>query len=169
MPLEDLLFLTFIPATIITIVKTIFIAFSVFAVGMIIFLLRKTMWLNFRYGQDVSEFVSWRGLEAPKLTKNWLKITNRLNAGIESEYKLAVIEADSLLDEVLKRMGYSGETLGDRLKQLTPKICPNVDEVREAHQIRSNIVHDPDYRLSFAEAQKVVLIYEQILRSFEVL
>jgi hypothetical protein len=88
---------------------------------------------------------------------------------LESEYKLAVIEADSVLDDILKRMGFAGQTLGERLEKLTSASLTNIEEVREAHKTRNNIVHDPNYRLSLDEARKLISIYEKALVDLQAL
>ena len=87
----------------------------------------------------------------------------------ESEHKLAIIEAEGLLDDIFKKMGFLGEAIGDRLKQITPSQLENIEEIREAHKIRNNIVHDPDYRLSLEEAKKAFEIYEKALINLEAL
>ena len=89
------------------------------------------------------------------------EIKKRLEKGWESEDKLAVIEADKLLDDFLKRMGYKGESLGERLKQLDKEIMPNLDRLWDAHNIRGDIVHDPGCRLDHKKAKEVIDIYEQ--------
>jgi len=72
-----------------------------------------------------------------------------------------------MLNDILKRMGFGGETLGERLEKLTAATLPNLEQIWEAHKIRNNIVHDPDYRLTLDEARKVLGIYEQALRDLE--
>lgn len=101
------------------------------------------------------------------MEKNWAKITARLKAELESEWKIAIIEADSILNDILMRMGFGGETLGERLDKLTAAFLSNLQQVREAHKVCNNIVHDPDYRVSLDEAKRVVGIYEQALRDLQ--
>lgn len=118
--------------------------------------------------QDMVEFLTYQSYGVKKIAKIWLKIKRRLEAGSESEYKLAVIEADSMLSDILEKMGFKGETLGNRLKQVTTDILPSIEETWEAHKIRNNIVHDPDYKLTLDQAQKALEIYEQALRDLQV-
>jgi hypothetical protein len=47
----------------------------------------------------------------------WEEIMRHINSNKELEWKFAVIEADKLLDGLFKSMGYSGESMGERLKQ----------------------------------------------------
>jgi hypothetical protein len=53
------------------------------------------------------------------------------------------------------------------LQKVTAGTLPNVEEVWEAHKIRNNIVHDPDYRLSLDEAKRALEIYEKALTDLQ--
>jgi len=149
--------------------KFLFLSISLFLGGLIFYLLRKTGWLSYRFTQDLVEFAAFKPLEAIGFEKKWQRIKKRMRKGWEAEAKLAIIEADNLLDELLKRMGYVGESLGERLKQLDEKVLPNINRVWDAHKIRNNIVHDPDYRLSFDRAREIIQIYEEAFKNLEAL
>jgi hypothetical protein len=164
---EDIIYLKFIPPGILLSLKIIFIIIFLSFLAVILYSLRKSSWLRYRFLQDLIEISRFRPYEAEKLSKTWAKVQKRLEIGSESEYKLAVIEADSLLNEVLERMGYRGGALGERLQKVTADALPNVEEVWEAHKIRNNIVHDPDYRLSLDEAKRALEIYEKALTDLQ--
>jgi len=149
------------------ILKVVFIFIFLFFLVGIIFFLTRTSWLRYILLSDITEFLTFRPYGIRKIEKIWSRTKARLDRGLESEYKLAVIEADSMLDDILKRMGYSGETLGERLTKLTAATLPNIEDIKTAHQIRNNIIHDPDYRLSLDEARKVLDIYEKALRDLQ--
>jgi len=150
-------------------VKVAFLAVSGIFLAIIIFVLLTTHYLQWLFLQDFWEFLTFRPFGAKRITRRWKKILKRLETETESEYKLAVIEADNMLDTSLKRMGYLGQNLEERLDKLTSATLPNIEEVREAHQVRNNIVHDPDYRLSLDEARKTLDIYDQAFRSLQIL
>ncbi len=151
----------------ISISKIIFIVFSIiFLIGVIFFLIRSN-WIKRLIVEDLVEIFTYRPYGVRKILKQWNKIISRLDTGLESEYKLAVIEADSMVDDILVRMGYPGETLGERLEKLTSAILPNIEQVREAHKIRNNVVHDPDYILTLDTAKKALSIYEQALNNLQ--
>jgi len=151
------------------IIRLVFIFLGLFLLGLTIYFLRNTSYLRFLILQDLVEFFTYRPYGIKRIGKSWDKILARLQTGDESEYKLAVIEAEDLLDDILKRMGYEGEDLGGRLSHLTAATLPNIRELWQAHQVRNNIVHDPDYRLSLDEARKTLEIYEKALRDLETL
>ena len=145
------------------VLKILFIGATLIIFGMLIFTFLKTAWFRKLFIWDMIEFLTFRPYGTKKMARQWAKIAARSETGLESEYKLAVIEADSLLDEVLKKIGYEGETLGERLKKVPPDILPGIEQVWDAHKTRNNIVHDPDYRLSFDGAKKAITIYEKAL------
>ena len=149
------------------ILKISFIAFSLGLIVFMIFLLVKSSWLKFLILYDTAEFMSFRPYGVKRLEKRWGKITVRLDTGLESEYKIAIIEADSMMDDTLKRMGYGGESLGERLEKLTPATLPNIENIRQVHQIRNNIIHDPDYKLSLDDAKNLLEVYERAFRELQ--
>jgi len=151
------------------VLKIIFIILGLIFFGYIIFALVKTSWLKRMIIWDLQEFLTYRPFGVRRIVKEWRKIKAKLETGLESEYKLAVIKADAMLDNILMRMGFGGVTLGERLTKLTVVSLPNIEEVRQAHRIRNNIIHDPDYRLSLDEARRVVAIYEKALTDLQAL
>ena len=138
-----------------------FIAFFIFVVTMACI---QTPYLRLSLFGDGVELLTYRPYGFPKMRRRWQKIMRRLDTGNESEYKLAIIEADGLLDDMLKKMKLRGETVDDRIQRITPIMIENVAELKTAHQVRNSIVYDPDYRLSASEAKRVLLVYQ---RTFE--
>ncbi|MDP2967548.1 MAG: hypothetical protein Q8N87_04040 [bacterium] len=149
------------------IIKIIFIVLSLLFICFIIFALMKTSWLKFRFLYDVVELLTYRPFGVRKMEKSWKKIAVRTDTGLESEYKLAVIEADNMLDEILKKMGYGGESLGERLEKLTAATLPDIEGIREVHQVRNNIIHDPNYKLSLNETRRLLDIFEKAFKDLE--
>lgn len=149
------------------ILRVSFVVLALVLLTAIIFFLMRTNWLRLLFVYDAFEFLTFRPFGVRKIEKDWNKITARLNTGLESEYKLAVIEADNMMDYTLKNMGYGGEALGERLKKLTEATLTNMAELEAAHKTRNNIVHDPDYRLSLDEARKTLASYEKAFRDLD--
>lgn len=147
--------------------KIIFIALALIILGCIFILILKATWLKRRFLEDWTEFFIYRPFGVKKTFKQWAKISKRLDTTREAEYKLALIEVDSLLNDILKKTGYSGETMGEILKQLDSDTLPDIEQLWEAHKTRNNVVHDPDYHLTLDEAKKVMAIYEKTLRDLE--
>lgn len=108
-------------------------------------------------------------LPKKKLVKKWGRIEKRLELGQEAELKLAVIEADKFFDDILKRIGYLGKNMGERLKKINPGQMANINDIWSAHKIRNNIVHDIDYKLTSVDAERAIGAYRKALEELEVL
>lgn len=148
-------------------IKIIFIIIGALFLLGIIALLLKNSWLKRRFLEDWTEFFIYRPFGVKKTFKQWAKVLKRLDTGKEADYKLAVIEADGLLNDILKKMEYKGETMAKILEQINATILPNIEEIWEVHKIRNNVVHDPDYELSLEQARKILEIYEKSFRTLE--
>lgn len=99
--------------------------------------------------------------------KRWIKTLSYLFSQHAGDWKLAVIEADSMLDELLTQLGFKGETLGDKLKSATQDKFRSLTSAWEVHTIRNRIAHEGvSFELSQHEAKRVITLYEKIFREF---
>lgn len=151
--------------------KIVFLAVSFVFAAFIVFALIKTTWFKRLVIWDLQELLTVRhhAFTMTGISKTWHQIKMRMEAGTEPEAKLALIEADALLDDILRRLKYPGESLGDRLEKMSTDVISNLDEIKKAHQTRNNIIHDPSYRLDVEEAKTIVAAYEKSLFSLEAL
>jgi hypothetical protein len=86
---------------------------------------------------------------------------------IESEnpndWKLAIIEADIMLDDLLKQRGFAGASLGERLKSISPTQIGSLNEAWEAHKVRNRIAHDgADFVLTKRMAEDAIARYRRV-------
>lgn len=80
-----------------------------------------------------------------------------------NDWKLAIIEADIILDDVLKERGYRGISLGERLKSISPQHLSSLNDAWEAHKIRNRIAHDgADFVLTKRTAQETITRYQRV-------
>ena len=97
----------------------------------------------------------------------WEEIEKHINSTREAEWKFAVIEADKLVDEVLKGAGFQGDTMGERLMSIQPGQLTTLQGLWEAHKIRNRLVHDVNYFLRYTEAKRAVGLYEKTLKELQ--
>ena len=97
------------------------------------------------------------------LAAKWEEIITHINAPKEIEWKFAVIEADKLMDQVLKSGGYPGETIGERLVNTDKSRLATIDGLWEAHKLRNRIVHDTNLFLRYSEAKQAIELYQKSL------
>ncbi len=71
----------------------------------------------------------------------WQVVLNHVNSESPAEWKLGILEADNMLDEILEDQGYLGETVADKLKAMSPSRITSYQELWEAHKVRNEIAH----------------------------
>jgi len=131
-----------------------------------------TIWQIFNLAKPKEGVVSLISLSAgqnKRVLKAWKKIEERASSGQEAEIKLAIIEADKILDEILKVSGYIGETMADRLGNLTAANLSNIERVWQAHKIRNRLVHETDYNIGQTEVLEIIKIYQKAFQEFGLL
>lgn len=96
------------------------------------------------------------------LQKQWEKVEELLKKREEMNYKLALIEADKLLDFVLKSMAMPGNDLNERLKFATAKY-EKLRDVRWAHGMRNKVVHEADFNLDIDSVRGAIKAFKRAL------
>ncbi len=100
-------------------------------------------------------------LNRPYFEDKWSELLNRVKT--TEGMVLAVIDADKLLDEALKKRGFKGKTMGERLVAAQRQLSNN-DSVWYAHKLRNRLVHEPDVHLRKSEARNALEGIKQALR-----
>jgi hypothetical protein len=83
--------------------------------------------------------------------------------------QLAVIEADALVDELLKDLNFPGDHLADRLQYLNNGGIKSLDNLWDAHRLRNEVVHRPAGGLSVAAGMSAIKKYEAFFKELKVL
>lgn len=104
--------------------------------------------------------------EAPR-NERWEKILKYFDSENPSDWKLAILEADTLLDELVTRMGYQGDNLGEKLKSVEPSDFLTLPAAWEAHKVRNMIAHESDFFLAKREARRVIDLFEKVFSEFD--
>ena len=98
--------------------------------------------------------------------KRWQIILSYLEGKEETLWRIGIIEADNLLDNVLTEKGYFGETLSEKLKQAK---FPNIDLAWNAHKVRNQIAHDGlKFILSERNAKQTLKYFEKTFQNLKV-
>jgi hypothetical protein len=99
--------------------------------------------------------------------ERWSKTLNYIFSQHGSDWKLAIIEADSMLEGLLDHLGFKGDNLGDKLKSANQDSFPYLSTAWEIHTIRNRIAHEGlAFELSQHEAKRIIALYEQIFHSY---
>lgn len=98
--------------------------------------------------------------------EQWLELLTRVKT--PEGMVLAVIDADKLMDEALRRRHCKGKTMGERLVSAQRMLSDN-DGVWYAHKLRNRLVHEPNVRLKKREAQSALAGFRQGLKDLGML
>ncbi len=87
-----------------------------------------------------------------------------------NDWKLAIIEADIVLDEALQKAGYGGVTLGERLKSISPSQLQSLDDAWQAHKVRNQVAHGgADFVLTKRLAEETIKQYRRVFTELGVM
>ncbi len=102
------------------------------------------------------------------VNEKWQRVVVHINSANPSDWKLAILECDIMLGEILEKMGYMQESIGEKLKVIEPSDFSNIESAWEAHKIRNAIAHEgSDFMINEREAKRVIGLYEVVFREFE--
>ena len=104
------------------------------------------------------DFGDTRGIK-----EKWSEIEELLKSDSALSWKMAVIEADKLMDSALKQAKMRGTTMGERLRFAAHK-HPKIRPVWQAHILRNDLVHETSKQISRGEAQKALALFKQGLK-----
>ncbi len=123
------------------ILEIVFAIFDVVLIGFIAYTFRKFQKLTAH--EFIEEVEAHPVTIKDEIRENWGELRKLISSQNLSDWNMAIIRADGLLDEALQRLGYEGDTMADRLKVVDPQKLPSMDRVWSAHRLRNTIVHGP--------------------------
>jgi len=145
-----------------------YMAAAVFLIGSIYAYIRLRQIL--RNDNEVLKILTEEALSNKDEPQNnrWAEVIEHINSVNESDWKLAIIEADSILDDMMTRMGYIQPSLGEKLKSVEKSDFLSIDKAWEAHKVRNQIAHaGSDFVFSHQEANRIVNLYKDIFTEFD--
>ena len=144
--------------------KIFFVLFDLGVIAFIVYVWLSTAYLRRLFLWDLVEFFTFRAYNVKLIDKDWNKIKKRLLTQNPAQMKLAVIEADLLVKDVLFRIGYPGKDLTEQLESSKADVFSDIDAMKEADRLYRQIVQNPKITLDYQTAKAVILSFEQGLK-----
>lgn len=149
------------------ILMILFILLDALLVGFIAFTMR-------RYGELINAQPQQIAATAPvnpaaEIQQGWRSIELLIQSQNPSDWNMAVLRADALLDDTLRNAGYEGATMADRLKIADPNQLPSLDRVWSSHRLRNAIAHDPTDQHTRETIVSAVNSYRQAFRDLGII
>jgi hypothetical protein len=111
-------------------------------------------------------------VEAPKVEEfdvhpRFAIIKGYMSSESEALWRIGILEADTMLQEVLVEKGYRGDTVADMLKEASFK---TIDLAWDAHKLRNRIAHEgSNFELTEREAMRIFALFEAVFRELKVI
>jgi len=107
--------------------------------------------------------------DIPRTQLRWNRVVDQANSSNPESWRLAILEADIMLNELLDLQGYKGETIADKMKQVDRHKFNSIESAWEAHKIRNRIAHEGGLTLTPREVRSAITLYERVFREFRYL
>ncbi len=102
--------------------------------------------------------------------QRWENAAQHIESDNPNDWRLAIIEADIMLDELLDALGLPGITIGDKLKGTSPNFMKTLDDAWKAHRTRNDIAHrGSDFILTKRLARETLEQYRRVFQEFAII
>lgn len=102
--------------------------------------------------------------------ERWQKVLKHAYSENPAEWRLAIMDADVMLDEALRKMGYQGEGMAEMLKAVDPSDMLTLDAAWDAHRVRNRVAHDgTNFDLTERETKRVVSLFESVFKELKLI
>lgn len=138
-----------------------------FAVGSVycayrILHIRRQEWAEFRKASH-----SVKAEDVPRTQLRWNRVLEHANSTDEHQWRLAILEADIMLNELLDVQGYRGETMAEKMKQVPRTQFNSIDDAWEAHRMRNRVAHEgANLQLDERTKNHVINLYQRVFKEF---
>lgn len=150
--------------SLIAFVKIVTTIISMIALALAIYAFVRITELSAAETKKLGLALNWN-TERQQKNVRWERVEQYMSSLNSSDWKIAILEADNILEDIIERMGYKGEGLGERLKQIEASDFPYLEEAWQAHKMRNAIAHKgTDYDLTRSDAEQTINIYHRVFK-----
>lgn len=147
---------------------------SVFCIAIITYTLIRTRELRQdereRIDQAIADALYKKKQKEKSADPRWHYVLSLVESLNPSDWRVAVIEADTMMEEFLRDKNFVGESLSELLKDAQGGGVQYVDDAWKAHLIRNQIAHEgSDFAFNQNEARRAIKMYENFFEELEVI
>lgn len=104
------------------------------------------------------------------LNPRWKYVLTLIESPNESDWRISIIEADTLLEETLKERGLVGSTMSELLEEAKSNGYHGIQSAWDAHLVRNRIAHEgQNFPITQIEGRRVIKLYQNIFEDLEVI
>lgn len=118
--------------------------------------------------KEIDKHINKKAHEAKN--PRWELILDLMQSPAEADWRMAIIEADILLEESLTYTGFTGFGVGEMLTNANPKSFATYQSAWEAHKVRNDISHmGSAFKLNREDANRTLNFYRSVFEEFGVI
>lgn len=104
--------------------------------------------------------VDWQSIES-----RWQAVLTMSQQLDQTHAKQAILQADILIDSIMKTSGVSGNSFAERLRNIQSRFSPSTYQALwRAHKKRNELVHEAGSHIESWEKQEYLKGYERALK-----
>jgi hypothetical protein len=120
-----------------------------------------------KYDLKVEQAYEAQSTDSNILSERWNNILKHVESTNPNDWRQAIMDADIILDDLLTKMEYRGESVGEKLKRVVKGDFETLDEAWEAHKVRNLVAHEGSAAsLDQHEARRVIGLYRKVFEEF---
>lgn len=100
----------------------------------------------------------------------WHYILTLVESPNDSDWRVSIIEADTMLEELLREKGMEGDTVSELLEEARSNGYASMQDAWEAHLVRNKIAHQgSEFPVSQVEARRVIRMFQNFFEELRVI
>lgn len=97
-----------------------------------------------------------------RIGEDWERILKRIDEGRDIDYKLALIDADKMLNAKLEELGAKGRNLKEKLEKIPSKAIPNMEELKLARELLNQVLLGQRRSIQKKQVKAAVQVYMSV-------
>lgn len=147
---------------------------SIICIALIIFSLVRLVEIQIYDKEEIEHEIHNALMKQKEKERNtnprWHYILTLIESPNDSDWRVAIIEADSLMEEVLKERGIVGETVSELLEGAKGSGYRSIQDAWDAHLVRNQIAHEGlDFPLSQIEGRRVIKMFQNFFEELRII
>ena len=147
---------------------------SIICIALIIFSLVRLVEIQIYDKEEIKHEIHNALMKQKEKERNtnprWHYIQTLIESPNESDWRVAIIEADSLMEEILKERGIAGDTVSELLEGAKGSGYRSIQDAWDAHLVRNQIAHEGlDFPLSQIEGRRVIKMFQNFFEELRVI
>lgn len=147
---------------------------TILILAVIIFSIVRLVEIQIYDKEEIEHEIHQASLRRKEREKNtnpkWHYILTLSESPNDSDWRVSIIEADLLMEEILRERGISGSTVGELLEGAKESGYVSIEDAWDAHLIRNQIAHEgSDFPLTQLETRRTIRLYQNFFEELNII